>query len=915
MKNVVKIVILLVALAISNVAFSAQVSENTAKSVAFNFLSKVTIDVKTSNSLSLIYISKTSNQNLIYVFGYKNCFVIVAGDDRVTPILGYSTESAFIVPGSDNTDRGNNFWKMIKDYESQIKYAVDKNIATTYDISSKWSNFISPSPAYKSSMGTTTVLPLLTTTWDQGWPYNALCPSDASGPGGHVWAGCVSVAMAQILKYHNYPNQGLGSYGYTWGSYPYTGANFGATTYNWGSMPNSISATNNDIATLIYQTAVSCRSMWGAANTGVSYLSGEDPMTRAFVNYFKCAFSTIKYVSKGSYSDVDWDNLIQNELTNNRPVYYSGDGSLGHAWVCDGVDASNMYHFNWGWGGLYNGYYALINLNPGGNTLTNNQEAIIGIKPNDGSTLVDNTTWSGNATINTNIAVPDAITLTVNPGAITQFAQNCKLQVWGRILANGTSGNYAKFTAVDQSAGWLGIKFDNNYMNFEVMSDNDVSEFVYAQIEYSKMRGITIKNFSKVEIDNCKINNNYIDGDEYGYNNGQGAGIYANYSTVQIYNSEIYNNHATIVAGGILLGTGDITTSNISQNNIHDNISDGDGGGFYLSGISDALITGNTIYNNQAIKGAGGAIMFGSPNVVNNKFCNNSAKAINGKGLALYLESSNVNIVNNLFANNGSSNGYGAASLYITNGSPQIVNNTIVNNYSYVGSGIIFVNNANAYVKNCIIYGNQATNYGNQISIQSIDSDPYFDYCNIQGGLSGFGGVGSGTNYTTSNYTNNIDSNPLFLSPSTGKGNGYNGLTADWSLQSGSPSINTGDITGISSLLPSLDLASNPRINGIIDMGAYENGGFLSINDVEIINVNIFPNPCYGIFTVSCDKPISGVYLYDVCGRVVNPESFGKSVFKGNQSITMDFRSLIQGMYFVHIYMGNENTVQKIFVN
>jgi hypothetical protein len=473
-----------------------------------------------------------------------------------------------------------------------------------------------------------------------------------------------------------------------------------------------------------------------------------------------------------------------------------------------------MYHFNWGWGGNYNGYFALSNLNPGGNNLTSNQHAIIGIKPNDGSTLVVNTTWSGNITNTTNIAVPDAISLTVSPGAIVKFGKDCKLQIWGKINSVGTSTNYAKFTAINTSDGWDGFEWYEDYLNR--MSDNDSSKLIYTQVEYSKSSGIYCSDYGKILIDHSKINNNY------GYN---GGGISIFYSPINIIWSEIYNNNATSQGGGIFLTSTDTTSAIISQNNLHDNIAGIQGAGFFLSCYENVVFEKNIIDNNQAVKGAGGMLSGLSPLLINNKFCNNYASSSGG---GLYLENCNAKIINNLVANNSSgttTTGAGGGFAISTNSNPNIINNSVVNNSSHKGGGMIFAINSNANIKNCIIYGNYGISYGNQIGINTSDSDPFFDHCNIQGGLTGFGGPGSGSNYTTGNYTNNIDANPLFVNPSAGAGNGYNGLIADWTLQFTpviSPCINTGDTTGVSNLLPTLDLGGNPRINGIIDMGAYE---------------------------------------------------------------------------------------------
>jgi hypothetical protein len=754
-----------------------------AKIAGRNFLSHHGAVDKT---IELVFTGSSEGETLYYIFNYDQGFVIVSADDRIIPVLGYSTEGPWVVP--TDTITGNNVLGWMKQYEQQIKSEVRKAIGEGRRASSE---VRSPQTA---------VGPLLTTTWNQTWPYNALCPSGAL-------AGCVAVALAQIMKYHNYPSQGLGSYGYLWGGYPLTFANFGGTTYNWANMPNSTSSGNNDIATIIYHAAVSCRAMWGAGSTGVYVNMGEDPMTRALWNFFRYSFSTIQYIEKINYTDSEWDNVIQAELVASRPVYYRGDGSMSHAWVCDGVDASNYYHFNWGWGGLYNGFFALSSINPGGNNVTNNQHAIIGIKPNDGSTIVSNTTWAGNVTRNTSVAIPDSITVTVNPGTVIQFAQNCELRVSGRLLSVGDSLHYVKFTASNPSLGWNGIKWWENYL--KIMSDNQQSQLIYTQVEHSKSSGIFCRAFGKVLVSHCKINNNDA---------GYGGGLSIWYNPVKIENSEIYNNHCTIQGGGFFMCYTDTMSANIDHNDVHDNISDGGGGGFCLSGVSSVALRENIFHTNQAPKGSGGEILSGSPKIINSKFCNNIS-ASPGKG-ALYTENCNSLFSDILFANN-----YRCGFYFDQNSSPYCINFDIANNEAqFYGGGGIIVNNSNPTFKNAIFRGNVAGVSGNQIYISTSNCDPFFDHCNIQGGLAGFGGPGSGSNYTISNYTNNIDSDPLFVNPTAGSGTGYNGLTADWHLQPGSPCIDAGtpDTTGL--YLPATDVYGSPRVfNNRVDIGAAEN--------------------------------------------------------------------------------------------
>ena len=572
-KGITLFILLLSACMYYNPAFSANVSVEKALNVAVNF-AKQQIDAK--SNLSLVY----TRDNTAYVFSNENMWVMIAADDRAKPILAYSTEGSFGVPSSDaDTIIGDNFWGWIKSYQEQIQYAIANDIPASQQISDQWQALSSSEITSQAGneRGTTTVVnPLLTTTWGQGWPYNSMCPSDPAGSGGHVKVGCVATAMAQIMKYHNYPSQGLGSYGYQYANYPYTGANFGATTYNWSNMPNSISTVNNDVATITYHAAVSTLSMWGSDETGVMWYNDQEPMTRAFVNYFRMAYSSLEYVKKVNYSNTDWYNLLDSELLANRPVYYRGNGTSGHAWVCDGVNNA-MYHFNWGWDGSYNGYYSLSAINPGGQNFNENQCAIIGIKANDGSTLVTNTTWSGNLNHSNKIAVPDAITLTVNAGSQILFAQGAKLQIYGRLLSIGTATNYVRFSSIDTNNRWHGIKWDNEYNWYDVMSDNDSSKLIYTQVEYSGNRGLYASRFGKILVKNSKINNNHS-GYSSQMNSGMGGGIFVSWHSIDIWDNEIYQNYANVWGGGICIKSTQDGTSNICQNDIYDNVSD-DGGG------------------------------------------------------------------------------------------------------------------------------------------------------------------------------------------------------------------------------------------------------------------------------------------------------------------------------------------------
>ena len=232
-----------------------------------------------------------------------------------------------------------------------------------------------------------------------------------------------------------------------------------------------------------------------------------------------------------------------------------------------------------------------------------------------------------------------------------------------------------------------------------------------------------------------------------------------------------------------------------------------------------------------------------------------------------------LKLVGNLIANNSHSG------IKCVDASPLILNNTIVNNHDayFGGGGILLSYDSDPILKNCIIYGNTASNGSGQINLESDDDNPFFDHCDIQGGLAGFGGPGAGSNYPSSNYTNNIDANPIFANPSTGAGAGYDGLLADYSVQGNSPCIDAGTTSGIINLLPTIDLSDNPRINGIIDMGAYE---YCAPAQPSAITGDA--NPCQGSSQVYSVTNVSGItYTWTV------PTGSTITAGQGSNSITV----------------------------
>jgi len=395
-----KLTIALTLLFSVNLAFSNPIDTTTAKIIAVNFWKQNT-ELNRVPDFVCEPMAPTFTGFYILNSTQEGGFVIVSADDRVQPILGYSEESSF-----DVTNMPPNLRDWLMGYEEQIHYAIDENIKPTEEVVAEWSTLLEGGALAPKS--TTAVNPLLATQWDQSPYYNELCPTNifASNSNGHTVTGCVATAMAQVMKYWNHPTHGRGYHSYNCSFYGTQSANFANTTYDWSHMPNQLTATSsstqvNAVATLMYHCGVSVDMNYGVVNGSSAYTSD---VADALKSYFRYDNST-HFVLKSNYSESSWISLLKTELNTGRPIVYDGHGAAGgHAFVCDGYDNSNYFHFNWGWGGsCNNAYYSINNLTPGTFDFTSNQGAVIGIKPstNTGSeiemysTLNVNDVWFG----------------------------------------------------------------------------------------------------------------------------------------------------------------------------------------------------------------------------------------------------------------------------------------------------------------------------------------------------------------------------------------------------------------------------------------------------------------------------------------------------------------------------------------
>ncbi len=427
-----------------SLTMAKEVEPATAQTVAKNFYHWINPQISPADP-QLIHTYITSRSDgflpdqmseipLVYVFamGDNHGFVLVSGDDVAWPVLGYALD------GTYPTDRmPDNFRKWIQGYEQQIMLALENRTLATESTTEQWGKLINNQLASTPS-DAKAVNPLLSTTWDQSPYYNALCP------GGSV-TGCVATAMAQVMKYWNHPAQGTGMHSYNHPTYGTLSANFGSTVYQWSSMPNSVNSSNNAVATLIYHCGVSVDMNYSPQSSGAWVVEDDDPICAesALKNYFGYSTSLHGEKRDNGYSTSQWINMIKGELDGARPVLYAGFGSGGgHAFVCDGYNSSDYFHFNWGWSGYYDGYFSIDALDPGGTGTgggtggyNSGHQALIGVVPYT-------------ATTSYNLALYDWVSISPNP-----IAYGEAFSVHTDIANFGTGSFNGDFSAVvfDQS--------------------------------------------------------------------------------------------------------------------------------------------------------------------------------------------------------------------------------------------------------------------------------------------------------------------------------------------------------------------------------------------------------------------------------------------------------------------------------
>lgn len=332
-------------------ANAGQISEQQAAAIASKYMPETTTARKMARAKSADNAAADTAPYYVFNFGDNQGFVVISGDDSLTELIGYSREGSF---STENMPQNLKSWfGAYADYVEKVQSGEATPIKRA------------------SEVGTPVVDALVKTHWNQDEPFNRLCPTVQNYL---CPTGCVATAMAQVMKYYNYPEQGRGSTSYT---DRYTGQtrhrDFSQSTYDWDNMLNEynryydkdyniINDYTETEAAAVAQLMLDC----GAAVQMNYYPDGSGAIDTD-IPYGVATFFGYKSDAylRDSMTDLQFINKIEEELGAGHPLIFNGSGSAGgHSFVVDGYDSNGMLHVNWGWGGLSDGWFDINLMNP-----------------------------------------------------------------------------------------------------------------------------------------------------------------------------------------------------------------------------------------------------------------------------------------------------------------------------------------------------------------------------------------------------------------------------------------------------------------------------------------------------------------------------------------------------------------------
>lgn len=367
-------------------SIAAPVDTTEAKRLAINFIeNNLGNDIDPDNLQQIHFQNQRSQgQPAFYIYNFDHGFVIISGNDATIPVLGYSTEQRF-----EGRNIPDGLQALLEQYQSEIE-SITENTSSDSTIERQWQNLRNRTGNTRQNRS---VNHFIESSWGQDPLYNQLCPTDPNASSGHAVAGCIAVAMAQVMRYWQYPTNGFGSNGYTSGNYGYQFADFSNSSYLYSLMPNEINAQSpenqkNAVATLIYHCGVAVNMSYGTTASSAYALGNAPSCVYAMAHYF--GYGDAIGIRRNAFpTDAAWIDTLERQLNHGYPIILTGSGSTGsHTFVCDGYNNSDQFHINWGWKGLYNGYFTITSLTPGTYDYSSNQNAIINLHPTPTANIV-----------------------------------------------------------------------------------------------------------------------------------------------------------------------------------------------------------------------------------------------------------------------------------------------------------------------------------------------------------------------------------------------------------------------------------------------------------------------------------------------------------------------------------------------
>ena len=383
-------------------------------------------------------------------------FVIVSGDDRTEPILGYADSGEI-----DPANMPDNLRAWLDGYAEQIG-ALDQTADARRAL-------LTPRAA---------IAPMVTTQWDQSSPYNLQCPEH---DGKLCVTGCVATAMAQVMYYHHWPETATPAIpAYDTDELGLHLDKLPTTTFKWTTMKTTYTADETGdaadaVAELMRYCGQSAKMSYTPSGSGASV----SDMLTALTSYFGYS-KAATIVTRANYTTAEWEDIIYKEISERRPVLYTGDNLTGgHEFVCDGSDADGLFHINWGWGGRSDGYFVLSLLNPydkgiGGGTsrdgYTVRQAAVIGLEPDKGQAKPK---------------VAKAMEIYVEPGEYPSFGE---FYLWGSASSPSDSELEVGWGLFDANGNFVKQIGESRSMEFDTNSTQGFGQYIYVSNYFNQVQ-------------------------------------------------------------------------------------------------------------------------------------------------------------------------------------------------------------------------------------------------------------------------------------------------------------------------------------------------------------------------------------------------------------------------------------------